>query len=195
MSRTLSIRNRQRLRPIDTSLLRRLTLQVLQRLGVSRFELAIHLVAADEMAQVNETFLNHSGSTDVITFNHSDEMGTVPPSAKHFSKRKTAALLAATLPSRKGAGDRPSLHGELFICLNDAVKQAREFRSTWQSELVRYVIHGLLHLCGYDDVKPAARRRMKREENRILNLIAQTFAIVRLKKQGTPGIRRRDSAI
>ena len=72
------------------------------------------------------------------------------------------------------------LNGELFICLDDAVKQAREFHTTWQSELTRYVIHGLLHLCGHDDLKPPARHRMKREENRILEAIAKQFPVPRL---------------
>ncbi len=60
------------------------------------------------------------------------------------------------------------LHGELFICVADAVGQAREFRTTWQQELVRYVIHGLLHLCGFDDQEPAMRRGMKRMEHRLV---------------------------
>lgn len=58
------------------------------------------------------------------------------------------------------------LHGECFICVADAVAQAREFGTTWSEEVVRYVIHGILHLRGYDDLEPSARRAMKREENR-----------------------------
>ncbi len=60
------------------------------------------------------------------------------------------------------------LHGELFISVADAVEQAAEFGTTWDEELVRYVIHGLLHLCGYDDLEPAKRRVMKRHENRLV---------------------------
>ena len=71
MTRTLSIRNRQRVRCVNTPLLRRITLHVLgEHLRVAGFELAIHLVAAPEMARVNQTFLGHEGSTDVITFDH-----------------------------------------------------------------------------------------------------------------------------
>ena len=60
------------------------------------------------------------------------------------------------------------LHGELFISVADAVKQAGEFGTAWPEELARYVIHGLLHLHGYDDLEPAKRRVMKREENRLV---------------------------
>jgi len=60
------------------------------------------------------------------------------------------------------------LFGELFICVAEAVRQAEEFGTTWEQELLRYVIHGLLHLRGYDDLEPAKRRVMKREENRLV---------------------------
>jgi probable rRNA maturation factor len=153
MSRTLAFRNRQRVRRIDTALLRRITLHILrEKLQIADFELAIHLVAAPEMARVNKAFLNHEGSTDVITFNHSEE----------------ACI---------------KLHGEIFLCLDDAVKQATQFRTTWPSEVVRYVIHGLLHLCGHDDLKPAARRVMKREENRLLKEIGKQLPLVHLERR------------
>ena len=48
------------------------------------------------------------------------------------------------------------------------MKQAGEFGTAWPEELARYVIHGLLHLHGYDDLEPAKRRVMKREENRLV---------------------------
>ena len=71
------------------------------------------------------------------------------------------------------------LHGELFISVADAVKQAEEFGTTWDEELVRYVIHGLLHLCGYDDLEPAKRRMMKRHENRLVRKFAEKHPLAR----------------
>jgi len=50
------------------------------------------------------------------------------------------------------------LRGEIFICVDEALVQARRFRTTWQSESVRYVVHGVLHLLGFDDRRPAACR-------------------------------------
>ena len=75
---------------------------------------------------------------------------------------------------------RTKLHGELFICVDVAVTQAKEFKSSWQSELVRYVVHGVLHLLGYDDLKPALRRKMKREENRLVRLLEKRFSLAQL---------------
>ena len=73
MSHTFSLRNRQRVRRVDTRLLRPLTLHVLRReLKIGTFELAIHLVGAREMAQVNWDFLQHTGPTDVSTLDYSN---------------------------------------------------------------------------------------------------------------------------
>ena len=80
------------------------------------------------------------------------------------------------------AGDNSGVHGEIFICPEVAVSQAREFRASWQEEVVRYAIHGLLHLQGYDDLATPARRKMKREEERLLAEVAKRFALARLQR-------------
>ncbi len=81
------------------------------------------------------------------------------------------------------------LHGELFISVADAVEQAAEFGTTWEEELVRYVIHGLLHLRGYDDLEPAKRRVMKRQENRLVAKFAETHPLARPAGRRGRGIR------
>mgnify|MGYP003331190348 CR=1 FL=1 len=75
------------------------------------------------------------------------------------------------------------LHGEAFICVADAVKQAREFKTSWPGEVVRYAVHALLHLLGYDDLQPAKRRVMKREEDRLMRALAKAFDLAQLETQ------------
>jgi rRNA maturation RNase YbeY len=75
------------------------------------------------------------------------------------------------------------LHGELFISIADAVSQAARFHTDWQEELGRYVVHGLLHLCGEDDLEPAARRRMKRQENQLVRTLAQSIPPASLERR------------
>ena len=146
MSFFLALRNRQRTRTLDLPWFRQLALQVLRKeLKVADYELAIHFVDAAEMARLNWKYLRHEGSTDVITFDYNE------------------------------AKSSNELHGEIFISIPDAVKQARQFRTKWQSEVLRYIIHGLLHLSGFDDTRPKARRVMKREENRLLRQSLRLF--------------------
>jgi len=153
------IANRQRTQPVNTRLLQKIVLALLAELKVAEAEIGLHLVGAREMARVNWQFLHHAGSTDVITFDHADA---------------APGLRAAASP----------LHGEIFICVDDAIRQAREFGATWQSEVARYAVHGLLHLLGHDDLQPALRRNMKREENRLVRWLARSFSLADLSRSG-----------
>jgi rRNA maturation RNase YbeY len=62
------------------------------------------------------------------------------------------------------------------------VCQARRFHTTWQSELVRYVVHGVLHLVGYNDQDNRARRRMKAAEDALVRRLARQFAFSALSR-------------
>jgi probable rRNA maturation factor len=170
MIRILSVRNRQRRYGLDTRLLRQLTLYVLEEvLNISEFELGIHVVPSPKMAKVNEAFLAHDGSTDVITFDYTERL----PARETKGWIQKGCLARQPFP-RTG---RSFLHGELYICVNEAVAQSRRFRTTWQSELARYIIHGLLHLCGYDDLQPSARRKMKRAETKLVSKVTKRFVL------------------
>jgi probable rRNA maturation factor len=60
------------------------------------------------------------------------------------------------------------LAGELVIGAEVAVAQASERGHDVQSELALYVIHGMLHLCGYDDKSAAAEQEMRQRERHYL---------------------------
>ena len=157
MSGSLLITNRQRAIRLNMRLLRAIAKSLLtETLELEEFDLAICIVGAPEMARLNKTFLQHEGSTDVITFDYADN------------------------PTRTPDPGPRTLHGEMFICIDDALSQAKQFRTSWPGELTRYVIHGVLHLQGFDDLQPVARRKMKREENRLLKEIARRFPLSKL---------------
>ena len=145
--------SRQKKIIIDRVVWRRVTRCILERLlDCPEYELGIHFIDAAEMATVNETFLNHKGSTDVITFNYQ----------KRFSTGK--------------------IHGEIYISVPDAMTYARRFCVPWTHELARYVVHGVLHLRGYDDTEPGLRRVMKREENRLVKELSGRFDLSKLAR-------------
>jgi len=60
------------------------------------------------------------------------------------------------------------LEGELIVGAEVAIAQAAERRHTPEAELDLYVIHGLLHLCGYDDLNEADARDMRAKEREYL---------------------------
>lgn len=58
--------------------------------------------------------------------------------------------------------------GEIYIDLDTAAERAPEFGVSLEHEVARYLVHGLLHLIGYDDATPEGRRAMRGRENRYL---------------------------
>lgn len=59
-------------------------------------------------------------------------------------------------------------HGEIFISAEMAAQNARRFRTALMQELRLYVIHGLLHLNGFDDRTEAGARNMRTTQEKIL---------------------------
>lgn len=152
---TFLLFNRQRTKRLDLRLLREICRAVLEEASAlqeapSSYEIALHLVGAKEITRLNAAFLCHEGPTDVITFDYAQDS----PAA--------------------------SLSGEIFICMDEAVSQAGRFSTQWQSELVRYFVHAVLHLRGYDDVNPALRHEMKRQEDRILKGLSRRLDLGKL---------------
>ena len=148
--RELQVRNRQRDQTLDTKFVRELARALLEEeMGLTDFELGISFVSSSRMAEINQQYLQHEGSTDVITFDYRE--------------------------GYEAGSESSELAGEIYISVSDARRQAREFGTRWEEEVVRYIVHGILHLRGYDDVAAAKRTVMKREENRLLRRMKRRF--------------------
>ena len=90
--------------------------------------------------KMNIDFIGHDYFTDVITFDYSD---------------------------RKG---ERIVSGDVFIDVETVADNARIYGSTAREEMLRVVVHGLLHLCGQKDKTPRAERQMHRKEDKYLAL-------------------------
>jgi probable rRNA maturation factor len=60
-------------------------------------------------------------------------------------------------------------HGEIFISVETARRHARTFRTPLMHELKLYIVHGLLHLHGFDDQTPIEARRMNTAQEKVLS--------------------------
>jgi len=154
---SISAVNHQHTRKINLRLLKQITDALLAELKIQNAELEINLVAVAEMTRLNGKFLQHAGSTDVITFDYRNS---------EFGIRNSEF----------------QVHGEIFMCVDEAVWQARKFRSTWQSEIVRYLVHGVLHLLGHEDSRIGERCKMKREEDRLVRELSRRFSLAQLAR-------------
>jgi probable rRNA maturation factor len=68
--------------------------------------------------------------------------------------------------------------GEIFISVQTARRYAREFGNSLMSEIKLNIVHGLLHLHGFDDRTPADLRRMKHTQEKILRSMRIQIGIV-----------------
>ena len=68
------------------------------------------------------------------------------------------------------SGKNDRLDGEIFISVEDASENAEKYGVTLVNEILRLVVHGILHLLGYDDQTPADKTVMKKLENELVTL-------------------------
>lgn len=61
--------------------------------------------------------------------------------------------------------------GDIYICLDQARRQARDYHVSLRQEMARLAVHGILHLAGFDDSTEQQRRHMRSLEDRTLNAV------------------------
>ena len=71
---------------------------------------------------------------------------------------------------------KDKVSGDIFISLDTVKSNSRELKVTYESELLRVIAHGLLHLCGIDDKGPGEREIMEENENKALDLWRNHFS-------------------
>lgn len=70
------------------------------------------------------------------------------------------------------------IDGELIICSEVAEENAERFGVSVESELLRLVVHGILHLTGYDDTTEEEKKVMKAEEDRLVDLLYPKLFVI-----------------
>lgn len=73
------------------------------------------------------------------------------------------------------SGNTANLDGEIFISAEDAYFNAKKFGVTFADEILRLIIHGILHLVGYDDKNHAEKQKMKQIEDKLFNKYKTIF--------------------
>jgi probable rRNA maturation factor len=93
-----------------------------------------------------------------------------------LSRRLNRRFLAHDRPTDVIAfslGEGPGLEGEIYVNLDKARCQARTYHVTEANETARLIIHGTLHLLGYDDRTRRQARRMKTREDALVRRLAK----------------------
>jgi probable rRNA maturation factor len=67
--------------------------------------------------------------------------------------------------------EKGKTEGEIFISIDRVKENSLSFKQPFQKELLRTIIHGILHLCGYTDKKPADKKHMRAKEEESISLL------------------------
>ena len=140
----VGVSTRGRRAPALAARLARSARRLLRALGLERAELSVLLVSDREMRRLNHRWRGRDRPTDVLSFAQGE--GAAPPDG---------------------------LLGDVVISVDTARCQAAERGETLGREGERLLIHGLLHLLGYDHERSAAEaRRMQRRERALARMLA-----------------------
>ncbi|MCF8265326.1 MAG: rRNA maturation RNase YbeY [Ignavibacteriales bacterium] len=118
---------------------RELVKKLSEHFSFSVFSLEIYFVSSSDISEINKNYLNHEGTTDVITFDYSEV--------------------------------KQRIDSEIYISVQDAEENAKIYSVSLELELKRLIIHGVLHILGYDDKDSSKKLIMKSIEDELTNNI------------------------
>ena len=129
---------------VRATTIRRLAQSILVEAGQPTADLSLSLVGKTRMRSLNRQYRGRDYPTDVLAF-----------------------------PMEHIGSPAPAFLGDVVICVPVAIGQASRFENTADQELLRLLIHGTLHLLGYDHEKSTREAsRMQRKERWIVKALA-----------------------
>ena len=147
----IDVTNQQSVLKINARRLRTGVRRVLEWERVPEADVSVAVVDDAAIQQLNRRHLQHGYPTDVLSFLLEREG---PPGVRRARR----------------------IEGEVVVSAETALRRAAEFGWHPAWELLLYVVHGTLHLCGYDDQTPPQRRQMRDRERTILQNWGMTIS-------------------
>jgi len=121
---------------LDKREIQSLTAALIKKLNLKLVSLIINFVDPDYIRKINKQYLNHDYSTDILTFNYSENLHIID--------------------------------AEIYVSLYDAFQNAEKWKVSPENEVARLIIHGILHLCGFDDQLEKDREIMREKEDELV---------------------------
>jgi probable rRNA maturation factor len=134
----IEVVNKQRLARLDRKAVAKIALATLEAIGRAGASLTIAFVRDSSIRNLNRDYRDLDRATDVLSFPNSDELSDEP------------------------MFENADYIGDVVISTDAALRQAEEANHSFEREVSELVIHGTLHLCGYDH--EADRGEMNRLE-------------------------------
>ena len=153
----VGIRNQQKALKVCPSAVRSLVRVILNRYGVLADAVHVCFVSTKRICQLHAQYFNDPSTTDCITF-----------------------------PLGKPPEGVPYILGDVFVCPQTACDYAERRGLDPYRELSLYIVHGLLHLIGFDDIDPKERLAMRRAERDCLLILESRGLLLRAPLESKP---------
>ena len=129
--------------PFSQTLIKKIISLIAQELKLKKnFEITVLLVGDKKIRVLNKKYRQKDKITDVLAFSPKEGKQFIVPEAVNYL-------------------------GEIFICYPQLKRQAKKFGQTIEKEFALLLIHGFLHLVGYDDQKVKDYQLMKQMQDKI----------------------------
>lgn len=143
----VDIANLQQHITVNSRRLRSALRRVFADAGICRGGVSLALVDNDTISKLNQKYLGRRGPTDVLAFRLDEEEDAPGP---------------------------PPLWGEIVVSAEEAKLCAHQRRARVEAELMLYVVHGGLHLLGFDHTRAAERKKMEAKQKHYLDLFLKS---------------------
>lgn len=141
MSPKISVYNKQKNLKVSSPSVKEVVAAVLSFYNIACDEIAIHFISTHTICKLHKEFFDDSTTTDCISFPYDP------------------------------AGSEDCFLGEVFVCPATARDYVEKKGKDVYEEVMLYVVHGLLHLLGYDDLEQNDRKKMKSQEKRVMKYL------------------------
>ena len=148
------IKNQQKAIDLDLKWLAKDLTKALLHLRLQGTELSVLFVNSRRMRLLNTRYRGIMKDTDVLSFPLMDKQPVMGPQAAE-------PLINV-----------PLILGDIVISVPKALAQAKEFKTGFYDELLRLLVHGILHLTGYDhEINTYQKRKMEKKEKELFNAL------------------------
>ncbi|HLG32020.1 MAG TPA: rRNA maturation RNase YbeY [Ignavibacteriaceae bacterium] len=135
---------------------------MIKNLHISSVDTQISKSALHELIKALSEELNFRIESLEINFTNSEKI-------REINREYLNHYYSTDILSFNYSEDISILDGEIIISLDDARNNSKKFKVPFNQEIARLVIHGVLHLIGFDDNNRLNKIKMKRMENKLLN--------------------------
>lgn len=144
----ISVSNQQKKINLDDGQIKKLIQLILTYEKISDATLNFIFISSQKMRAMNIQYKERYETTDVLAFDFSEGL----PEKSKIKK---------------------NLFGDIFISTHAACQNSHQYQTPLAQELILYVVHGILHLLGYDDHSPKDVQRMREKEQEILAFLGK----------------------